>query len=89
MSDFDLLPDQPSAADQIRRVGPPALIAIAALLFIVQNTESVRFEFLWFDFEWPLWIMLLVFTAVGATVAYGIGRRLRARRERRRFDDAG
>ena len=40
MSDFDLLPDQPGAADQVRRVGPPALIAVAALLFIVQNTES-------------------------------------------------
>jgi len=65
MSDFDLLPDQPSTADQIRRIGPPALVALAALLFILQNTESARFEFLWFDFEWPLWIMLLVFMGAG------------------------
>ncbi|GEM_PF-1555102 len=87
MSDFDLLPDQPSTADQIRRIGPPALVALAALLFILQNTESARFEFLWFDFEWPLWIMLLVFMGAGAAVAYGIARRIRSRRDRAR--DAG
>jgi len=84
MSDFDLLPDQPSTADQIRRIGPPALVALAALLFILQNTESARFEFLWFDFEWPLWIMLLVFMGAGAAVAYGIARRIRSRRDRAR-----
>jgi len=89
MSDFDLLPDQPSTTDQIRRIGPPALIALAALLFILQNTESARFEFLWFDFQWPLWIMLMVFMAAGAIVAYGVSRRIRSRRERRRSDGAG
>lgn len=80
VSDLPLLPDQPSTTDQVRRFGPPALIAIAALLFVFQNTDSVTFNFLWFDFRWPLWIMLLVFMAIGALVFWGAERRRRARR---------
>ena len=66
MSDSPLLPDQPTTIDQVRRFGPPALIALVALLFVVQNTDSVPFSFLWFEFVWPLWIMLLVFMALVA-----------------------
>jgi uncharacterized integral membrane protein len=79
--DLPLLPEQPSTSDYIRRFGPAAIITVVALLFIVQNTESVRFNLLWFDFRWPLWAMLLVFMAIGALMAWGIGRR-RARRSR-------
>jgi uncharacterized integral membrane protein len=82
MSDFPPLPDQPSTTDQVRRFGPPAAIGLAALLFIVQNTERVDFNFLWFEFSWPLWIMLVVFMAVGAIVFYGVARRRRSRRAR-------
>lgn len=80
VSDLPLLPEQPSTTDQVRRFGLPALIAIAALLFVFQNTDSVTFNFLWFDFRWPLWIMLLVFMAIGALVFWGAERRRRARR---------
>lgn len=95
MSNFDLLPDQPSGLDNARRFGPPLIIAIAALLFVLQNTEETRFNFLWFEFRWPLWIMLIVFMLAGAIVDYGISRRLRSRRRRRaqaaaeRADDHG
>jgi uncharacterized integral membrane protein len=65
--------------DQVKRYGPIALLALAALLFVLQNTESVNLEFLWFNFEWPLWIMLVGFAGVGALVFYGIQRRRRAR----------
>lgn len=82
MNDLPLLPEQPSTADQIRRFGPPALAALVGLLFVVQNTESATFSFLWFDFRWPLWIMLLVSMGIGAIAAYGVGRRRRSRRER-------
>ncbi len=81
MSDLPLLPDQPSASDHVRRFGPPAIIGLAALLFVVQNTESVPFNFLWFEFRWPLWIMLVVFMAVGIVVFWGAARRRRTRRE--------
>ena len=83
MSDLPLLPDQPSTIDRVRRFGPPALIALIALLFVVQNTDSVPFSFLWFEFRWPLWIMLLVFTTIGALVALGVARRRRSRKARR------
>lgn len=79
--DLPLLADQPSTTDHLRRFGPPAVIVTLALLFVVQNTESVRFNLLWFDFRWPLWAMLLVFMAIGALAAWGFGRR-RARRSR-------
>lgn len=58
------------SAEHIRRFGPGALIAVIALLFVAQNTDSVKFEFLWFDFEWPLWIMLVIFMAAGAAIFY-------------------
>jgi len=79
MSDLPLLPEQPSSSDQIRRFGPPALVAVAALLFILQNTRSVTFNILWFEFRWPLWAMLVVFMLVGAIVFWGAARRRRAR----------
>ncbi|WP_039343006.1 lipopolysaccharide assembly protein LapA domain-containing protein [Mumia flava] len=68
-------------SEQVRRFGIPAVIALAALLFILQNTDEVSFEFLWFDFTWPLWIMLLVFSGVGAIVYWGVERRIRSRRK--------
>lgn len=80
MSELPLLPDQPTATDQVRRFVPPAAIALAALLFIGQNTASTTFRFLWFRFRWPLWIMLVVSMAVGAAIAYAIARRVRSRR---------
>lgn len=83
MSDFNLLPDQPSNLDNARRFGPPAIIALVALLFIFQNTDEIEFNFLWFEFRWPLWTMLLVFMAAGAVVAYGITRRIKSRKKRK------
>jgi uncharacterized integral membrane protein len=73
--------EQPSTAAQVRRFGPAAVIAIVALLFVLQNTESTTFEFLWFDFEMPKWVMLVVFAGVGAVVLYGLQLRRRRRRK--------
>jgi uncharacterized integral membrane protein len=42
-----------------------AILAVAAAAFIAQNTTRVAFEFLFFDFRWPLWVMLVVFFALG------------------------
>lgn len=73
--DLPLLPEQPSTSDNLRRFGPAAIITVIALLFVLQNTESVRFNLLWFDFRWPLWAMLVVFMAIGALMAWGLERR--------------
>jgi len=85
MSNFDLLPDdqQPSTIDHARRFGPPLVIGIIALLFVFQNTEETEFDVLWFNFQLPLWIMLVVFMFAGAIIAYGITRRLKSRKARK------
>lgn len=70
-----------STTEQVRRFGPPAVIGLAALLFVLQNTNSTRFEFLWFDFDMPLWVMLVLFAGVGAIVLYGVQVRRRKRSE--------
>jgi uncharacterized integral membrane protein len=55
------------------------------VVFIVQNTEDVRFHFLMLDFTWPLWLYTIVVALVGALVWFGLGvvRRHRRRKERR------
>jgi len=55
------------------------------VIFIAQNTEDVRFDFLWLNFTWPLWLYTIVVAVVGAFVWFGLGvlRRHRRRKERR------
>jgi len=64
------------------------VLAAALLAFIFQNTDTVSFDWLFWTFSAPLWLVLLI-TAV---VAFVIGqfalmwrrhRRRQARRERR------
>jgi uncharacterized integral membrane protein len=54
-------------------------------IFIVQNTDDVKLDFLFWDFTWPLWLLTLVSALLGALVWFGIGvmRRHRRRKERR------
>ena len=63
-----------------------SLSGIAVLvIFIVQNTQDVRFHFLFLDFTWPLWLYTIVVALFGALVWFGLGvvRRHRRRKERR------
>ncbi|HEY7105151.1 MAG TPA: LapA family protein [Acidimicrobiia bacterium] len=63
-----------------------SLSGVAVLvIFIVQNTEDVKFHFLWLDFTWPLWLYTIVVAVFGALVWLGLGvlRRHRRRVERR------
>jgi uncharacterized integral membrane protein len=55
------------------------------LIFIVQNTEDVRLDFLVWNFTWPLWLLTIVSAVLGAIVWFGLGvlRRHRRRKERR------
>jgi uncharacterized integral membrane protein len=67
--------------------GVLATIGGAALLiiFMAQNTEEVTLEFLFWDFNWPLWLLVLLSAVIGALVWLGLGmiRRHRRRTERR------
>ena len=59
---------------------------VAALaIFMLQNTDDVTIEFLFWDFKWPVWLLTLLSALVGALVWFGLGvlRRHRRRKERR------
>jgi len=72
-----------------RKLGGGAIASMTGvavlLIFIVQNTQDVRFHFLFLDFTWPLWVYTIVTALVGALVWFGLGvmRRHRRRKERR------
>ena len=80
-----------SAEGQGFRLG----VSIASLIqiglfitFMIQNTDDVTLDFLWWSFSWPLWLITLVSAVVGALVWIGLGvmrrhRRRLARREGR------
>ena len=72
-----------------RRLGAGAIASLSGVgvlvIFIVQNTEDVRFDFLFLTFTWPLWLYTIVTALFGALVWFGLGvmRRHRRRKERR------
>jgi len=76
----------PSGGSKVSGGAIASLGGLAVLaIFIVQNTEDVRFDFLWIDFTWPLWLYTIVVAFFGALVWFGLGvmRRHRRRKERR------
>jgi uncharacterized integral membrane protein len=69
------------SAGTIATIGGGALLVI----FMAQNTDEVNLQFLFWDFDWPLWLVVLLSATVGALVWLGLGilRRHRRRVERR------
>ena len=76
-----------------RKLGAGAITSLTGigvlLVFIVQNRDDVRFDFLFFSFTWPLWLYTIVTAVFGSIVWIGLGvmrrhRRRVARREARR-----
>ena len=67
--------------------GAVASISGVALLaiFMIQNRDGVKLDFLFWSFTWPLWLLCLVMAVIGALVWFGLGviRRHRRRQERR------
>jgi uncharacterized integral membrane protein len=72
-----------------RRLGGGAIATLVGLgllvVFMVQNTEDVRLDFLIWHFTWPLWLVVMLSAVLGAFVWFGVGvlRRHRRRKERR------
>ena len=84
---------QDDASQGGRKLGGGAIASLTGLgvllIFVVQNTEDVVFNFLFLDFTWPLWLYTIVVALFGALVWFGLGvmrrhRRRKARREDRR-----
>jgi uncharacterized integral membrane protein len=81
------------AQGQGRQLGGGAIAGLTGLgllaIFMIQNTEDVRIDFLFWSFTWPLWLYTFVIALVGAVVWIGLGvlrrhRRRKARRQARR-----
>ncbi len=74
-----------------RQLGAGAIASLTGvgvlLIFIVQNTDDVRFDFLVFHFTWPLWLYTIVTALFGAVVWIGFGVIRRHRRRVERRDD--
>jgi uncharacterized integral membrane protein len=72
-----------------RKVGGGTIATVGGLgvlvIFMLQNTQDVKIEFLFWDFTWPLWLIVLASATLGALVWLGVGivRRHRRRKERR------
>ena len=82
-------PDQPEQHGRSVSGGAIASLSGIAVLviFIAQNTEDVRFDFLWLNFTWPLWLYTIVTAVFGALVWFGLGVMRRHRRRKARRDD--
>jgi uncharacterized integral membrane protein len=74
-----------------RRLGGGAIASLVGvgvlLIFVVQNTEDVNFDFLFLSFTWPLWLYTIVTALFGALVWFGLGVVRRHRRREERRDD--
>jgi len=76
-------------AGEGRRLGGGAIASLVGLglllVFMVQNTDSVQIDFLFWSFSWPLWLVTMGAAVLGALVWFGVGvlRRHRRRKERR------
>jgi len=73
-----------------RRLSGGAIASLSGvgllLIFMLQNTQRVRLDFLFWSFTWPLWLLTLASALLGALVWLGLGvmRRHQRRKERRR-----
>jgi uncharacterized integral membrane protein len=82
-------PQQSQPQQSGSRLGGGAIASLTGvgvlLIFVVQNTEKVRFHFLFLSFTWPLWLYTIVVAVFGAVVWFGLGvmRRHRRRKARR------
>jgi uncharacterized integral membrane protein len=80
-----------SVGDGRRKVGGGAIASLGGLavlvIFMVQNTDDVTVEFLFWEFTWPVWLLALVAALVGALVWLGLGVLRRHRRRKGRRED--
>jgi uncharacterized integral membrane protein len=83
-----------AAQERGRQLGAGTITGLTGvgllLVFMIQNTEDVKIDFLFWSFTWPLWLYTFVITLVGAMMWIGLGvirrhRRRKARREERRY----
>ena len=74
-----------------RRLGGGAIASLTGLgvlvIFVIQNRQKVRIDFLFWSFTWPLWFYTIVVALFGALVWFGLGVLRRHRRRKQRRED--
>jgi uncharacterized integral membrane protein len=55
------------------------IVILALVFFIGQNTKSVDIQWLFFEGDAPLWLMLVLSALAGAIIALGVSITLRRR----------
>jgi uncharacterized integral membrane protein len=84
-----MVDQRPGDGTTTRRLTGGAIASLSAVgllvIFMIQNTDDVKLDFLFWSFTWPLWLLCLVMALVGAIAWFGFGvlRRHRRRTERR------
>jgi uncharacterized integral membrane protein len=75
------------------RLGAGAIVALTGsgllLVFMVQNTEDVTLDFLFWSFTLPLWLFTLAAALIGSLVWFGLGIMRRHRRRKARREERG
>jgi uncharacterized integral membrane protein len=58
------------------------VILLIILIFILQNTEKVHFDFLFWGFSMSLWIMFVITLVVGVLLGMAVSAMLRVRKRK-------
>jgi uncharacterized integral membrane protein len=79
----------PERNDDGIRLGGGAIATIigvvALLVFMLQNRNETKINFLMIELTWPVWLVMLVSALLGALIWFGLGvMRRRSRRKERR-----
>lgn len=78
------------AAGEAKGLGGGAIATLTGIgllaIVVIQNTERVSIDFLFWSFTWPIWVFALAMAVVGALVWFGLGVMRRHRRREARRD---
>lgn len=50
-----------------------AVLAVIAVVFILQNGADTQMSFLWFEFTWPAWLVIMLTLVIGVIAGLLIG----------------
>jgi uncharacterized integral membrane protein len=64
------------------------VVLVLSIIFILQNTEEVNIDFLFFDFKVGMWFGLLLAFVLGAIVGWGLHLAWRRRKKNRAAEKA-
>lgn len=82
---------QGEVKQQGRRLGGGAIATLSGLavllIFIIQNRQDVKIDFLFWGFTWPLWLYTIIVALFGALVWFGLGVIRRHQRRMQRRED--